>query len=542
MDIRRRPYVRALLAGVTVGATSGIGSSTPKFSPKAMTESGPVSGVQVGPTNVYKGIPYAKQPIDDRRWRPPEIPAEWDGILEATEYGPECVQSGGLSQITGGDSSGISGSEACLNLNVWTPVDATSDDPRPVMVWIHGGGYTTGNNRYDSRTLSAFGDVVVVAINYRLGPFGFFTHPDLLAENSRNVNQGYQDIRAALRWVQRNVRAFGGDPDNVTVFGESAGGNAVLTLMTDPETEGLFHRVICQSGPAISDLSTREEAAEAGVAIATELGCTGRDAAGCLREKSPEAILNAGSSNSSGNGVLDGPLGVVVDGEVIVENPARRFFDGEFHDVPLLTGGNDDETQLFLLQDAVPTDDAYETAIRERYGELADAVLEAYPAEAYETPKKALIDATTDSAFLCRDRLVAQWIDENGGTVYRYLFDDTPTHPLVALPWFADDVGAYHAAELPYVFGRAVPEGEYAAGQIGSSDRLLSRRIRDYWTTFAETGNPNSDRRPAWPEFTASEQRQIRLTETEVIPQCGTKDECVIWYPGYRRHIGFSED
>ena len=542
MVINRRRYIRTLVGTAAVGAASGTGTArTPTGAgPEVTTESGPIRGERIGKTNVFKGIPYATQPVGDRRWRPPEPPAEWDGTLEATEYGPECVQSGGLSAIIGGGSTRISGSEECLNLNVWAPSDAPSDGPRPVMVWIHGGGYRIGNNRYDSRQLSAFGDVVVVTINYRLGPFGFFTHPDLLAEDPRNVNQGYQDMRAALRWVRRNVRAFGGDPDNVTLFGESAGGNAAMTLMTDPETEGLFHRVICQSGPAISDLLTREEAARAGRKRASRLGCTGSDASDCLRNKSPEAILKAGTSDSSDGGVLDGPLGVVVDGEVIEKNPARRFFDGEFHDVPLITGGNADETQLFLLRDDVPTVDAYEKKVRERYGDLAEAVLETYPAESYETPKQALVDATTDSVFLCRDRLAARWIAENGGTVYRYLFDDTPTHPLFVLPLLEDDVGAYHGAELAYVFGGAVRQGNVTVGRVGLQDKLLSRRMRDYWTTFAETGNPNSTCRPAWPQYSPSKQEEVRLTEDEIVQEHGPKPKCEIWYPGYRARIGLS--
>ncbi|MDS0474380.1 carboxylesterase/lipase family protein [Natrinema sp. 1APR25-10V2] len=536
MTLNRRRYVRALLGTMAIGASSGVGSAIASSSPQVTTESGPVAGEEVGDTNVFKGIPYAKQPVGDRRWRPPETPGEWEGTLDATEYGPACVQNGGLSAVTGGETE-VRGSEACLNLNVWTPTDATPDDPRPVMVWIHGGGYTSGSNRYESRRLSEFGDVVVVTINYRLGPFGFFTHRDLLAESPRNVNQGYQDTLAALGWVQQNVQAFGGDPDNVTIFGESAGGNAVLTLMSDPATEGLFHRVISQSGPVVDGLYDREEAAQAGVDLATELGCTGSDPGECLRAKSPEEILNANAPDSA-QSTLDGPLGVTVDGEVIEKHPAKRFADGEFNDVPLITGGNADETQLFLLQTDVPSADAYESTVRERYGELANQVLETYPASEYETPKKALIAATTDATFLCGDRLIAKWIDENGGTVYRYLFDDRPTYPLTALSLLADDVGAYHAAELAYVFGEEVAQGDTALARLGLKDRLLSRRMQDYWTTFAETGDPNSRLRPDWPQFSADGQEQVRLTEDWIIGQSGPKPECALWEPLYRQRIG----
>lgn len=536
MARNRRQYLRSVLGATAFGVVGGVGTATTWSGPEVSTESGPVRGERTGDTDVFKGIPYAKQPVGDRRWRPPEIPGEWEGTLEATEYGPVCVQSGGLATVAGGEPE-ISGSEDCLNLNVWAPADATPDDPRPVMVWIHGGGYTSGSNRYESRRLSEFGDVVVVTINYRLGPFGFFTHPDLLAEDPRNVNQGYQDMRAALRWVQRNVRAFGGDPDNVTIFGESAGGNAVLTLMSDPEAEGLFHRVICQSGPVVGDLLNREEAAREGVELAEEVGCTGGDAADCLREQSPEAILNA-STGDSEESVLDGPLGVVVDGEVIEKHPAKRFADGEFADVPLITGANADETQLFLVGTDVPSAEAYEATVRDRYGDLADRVLETYPVDAYETPKDALVDVTTDAVFDCGDRLVARWIDENGGTVYRYLFDDAPTYPLSLLRLLEDDVGAYHAAELAYVFGGEVTQGDYSIARLGLRDRLLSRRMRDYWTTFAETGDPNGRLRPDWPEFTAAEREQVRLTEDEVVRESGPKPECALWEPVYRDRIG----
>ncbi|MFC6767971.1 carboxylesterase/lipase family protein [Natrinema soli] len=539
MAMKRRRYVRALLGAATIGTASGIGntSATTWFDPTVTTESGPVRGETVGETDVFKGIPYAEQPVGDRRWRPPEIPGEWEGTLEATEYGPACVQRGGLATIAGSEPE-ISGSEDCLNLNVWSPSDATPDDPAPVMVWIHGGGYTSGSNRYDSRRLSAFGDVVVVTINYRLGPFGFFTHPDLLAEDPRNVNQGYQDMRAALRWVQRNVRAFGGDPNTVTIFGESAGGNAVLTPMSDPAAEGLFHRVICESGPVVSDLLDREAAAQVGVDLADAVGCAGSDATDCLREKSPEDILTANADDSSGESTLDEPLGVVVDGEVVEKHPAKRFADGEFADVPLITGANADETQLFLLGTDVSTGEEYRATVEDRYGELADAVLETYPADAYETPKDALVAATTDATFRCGDRLVARWIDENGGTVYRYLFDDAPTYPLTFLSLLEDDVGAYHAAELAYVFGGDVTQGGTALARLGFRDKLLSRRMRDYWTTFATTGDPNSRLRPDWPQFTAGEQAQVRLTEDEIVRESGPKPECRLWESVYRDNVG----
>ena len=549
----RRHYLQSLGGVTALGAGSGIGSANTGWfwGPTVDTESGTVEGESAGETNVFKGIPYAHQPVGERRWRPPKTPAPtWDGTRDATEYGPLAPQSGllgSIGSIVGLNTTTVDGKEdGCLNLNVWAPEHADPGE-KPVMVWIHGGGYEVGSNRYDSQNLSERGDVVVVTINYRLGPLGFFTHPDLLAEDPRNVNQGYQDMVAALEWVQRNVAAFGGDPDNVTIFGESAGGNAVLTLLTDPSAEGLFHRAICESGPVVEALQSAEDAAADGTAVAGEIGCTGSEALSCLRDASTKDLLATGGGGLIGaiagggdeeSSLEADPLGVTVDGTVIEKNPALRFRDGEFHDVPLITGGNADETQLFLLGTDVPSAQAYEETIRSRYPDRADEVLAAYPVSDYETPKKALIDVTTDETFLCGDRLVSKWITDNGGSVYRYIFDDAPSDPFLLLRLVMDGMGAYHAAEMAYVFGQDIEQRGFTITGLGRSDRKLSRIMQDYWTSFARSGEPGGTDRQRWPDFDSEFQNQFRFTEDGAVTQVGEPSACAIWERLYRDRLG----
>lgn len=558
--MHRRRFLQALGGATAVGA-AGTGKAKAWWwdsgtsSPEVTTESGRVEGTNVGSTDVYKGIPYAKQPVGDRRWRPPETPApDWDGTLDATEYAPIAPQPNLITSAAGSllgiDFTVVAGREdGCLNLNVWAPQNADPGE-KPVMVWIHGGGYEIGSNRYNSQQLSQRGDVVVVTVNYRLGPLGFYTHPELLDEDPRNVNQGYQDMIAALEWVQRNIREFGGDPNNVTIFGESAGGNAVLTLMTDPDTEGLFHRVICESGPVIEDYDNREEAAEEGVEVAESLGCTGADALECLRDASLQNLLSGqrgliGSiAGGDSAGLLEGALAIVVDGTVIEEHPALRFRDGEFHDVPLITGGNNDETQLFLALQDVPDRQAYRDTLESTLTPgQADRVLEAYPAENYGSPKDALIDATTDGVFLCNDRLTAKWISDNGGTVYRYIFDDSPSDPFELIQLIIPDRGAYHAAELAYVFGDGdnITQQGFEISDTGLRDKWLSRTMQDYWTNHAWNGNPNDSGwfgPPDWPRFDSTNQRQVRLKEDAVEQESGPKPGCGVWEPILKDRIG----
>ncbi|SEN84749.1 para-nitrobenzyl esterase [Halorientalis persicus] len=537
----RRTYLGALGGASVFGAGSGIGSANATWwfsDPEVEIESGTVEGDEEGDVNAFRGIPYAHQPVGERRFRPPETPApSWDGTRGAHDYGPRAPQPILATGFLGLDVGKFVGSEdGCLNLNVWAPADADPGE-KPVMYWIHGGAYNFGSNRFPGGALAEAGDVVVVAVNYRLNALGFFAHPEVTAASpSAPTNFGYLDIRAGLEWVQRNVAAFGGDPDNVTIFGESAGGHAVLTLLTDPEAKGLFHRAISQSGPINDPLYPLAELEDRGTEAARELDCASGDTLACLRDAKPAELAEAyGVAGALASEATDGGTprvelpGLIfgVDGEVVRAHPATLIEDGEFHDVPVLLGGNAEEYQFFLefADDTVPESEAaYRDRLQRVYGDFGDRVVDAYPVSDYDSIEAAYIDVNTDDFFLCSDVAVTDAITRQGGTAYRYLFDDTPTIPVTLL---SDDPGAYHTAELAYVFGETVTQQGLPTGIIGPGDWVLRDRMQGYWTNFAASGDPNGDGLPEWREATRN-QRRVRLQEDSVTVETGTSDGCAV--------------
>ncbi|WP_335998587.1 carboxylesterase/lipase family protein [Halorientalis halophila] len=553
----RRRYLRALGGASALGAGSGIGSANTGWwfsGPEVETESGTVEGEDEGDYHAFRGVPYAHQPVGERRFRPPETPApSWEGTRDATDFGPLAPQPVLATSFLGVDVGKFVGEEdGCLNCNVWAPADADPGE-KPVMFWIHGGAFNFGSNRFPGGNLAATGDVVVVAVNYRLNALGFFAHPEITAENpSAPANAGYLDVRAGLEWVQRNVEAFGGDPDNVTIFGESAGGHAVLTLLTDPETEGLFHRAISQSGPITDPLYSLSELEARGAEAAEELGCADGDALACLREQDPESLAEAygvsgalavgGDPDPDLPGVAQPGLVFGVDGEVVPEHPATRIANGDFHDVPVIAGGNADEYQFFLefAGDTVPESaTAYDDWLDAAYGRFADRVRDAYPADAYDSLETAYVDLLSDEFFLCSDAAVVDAVRDHGGTAYRYVFDDTPTIPVTLL---SEDPGAYHTAELSYVFGQTVTQQGLPTGIMGPGDWKLRDRMQAYWSNFAESGDPNGSSGsdlPAWPAVD-EDHTKVRLREKTVAVETGTRAGCAVFRDvyDYLRSIG----
>lgn len=537
----RRTYLRTLGGASALGAGS-IGVAAGSVDEYVETERGPVEGEPDGDVIAYKGIPYAAQPVGERRFRPPERPAPaWGDELDGSEYGPRAPQPLLATNFVGLDATTFVGEEdGCLNLNVWAP-EGADEGEKAVMFWIHGGAYIFGSNRFPGGELAEDGDVVVVAPNYRLNALGFFAHPAVTAENpDAPTNVGYLDIRAALEWVQQNVARFGGDPDNVTVFGESAGGHAVLTLLTDPDAEGLFHRAISQSGPINEPLYSLSELESRGEDAAAELSCGGSDALACLREADPSDLASAYGVAQSFAGMgdpSDGPRvlrpGLVfgVDGEVVESHPATRIAEGEFHDVPVLLGGNAEEYQFFLAftGDAAPESaSAYRQRVRAEYGQFADDVLEQYPASDYDSIEEAYVDLFTDDLFLCSDYKVAREIEQHGGTAYRYVFDDKPTVPVTLT---VEDPGAYHTAELSYVFGQTVTQQGLPTGILGPQDYRLRHRMQTYWTNFAKRGDPNGSGWFAPPEWPAvgDDLTRVRLQARSVDPESGVEPECELF-------------
>lgn len=548
----RRTYLGALGGASVFGTGSRVGSanSTWWFSdPEVDTESGTVEGEKAGDVDVFKGIPYAHQPVGERRFRPPVTPApSWDGTRNATEFGPRAPQPLLLTTLVDGIGAFIGAEDGCLNLNVWAPEDAAPGE-KPVMYWIHGGAYNFGSNRYPGAALAEAGDVVVVAVNYRLNALGFFAHPAITAASpTASTNFGYLDIRAGLEWVQRNIEAFGGDPDTVTIFGESAGGHAVLTLLTDPAAAGLFDRAISQSGPVNEPLYTLSELETRGTEAAAELDCETGDTLACLRDADPEALaeaygvagaLAAGDSSDQTPPVEQPGLIFGVDGEVVRDHPAALIENGAFHDVPVLLGGNAEEYQFFLefADDSVPESEAaYRDRLQQVYGDFGDRVVDAYPPSDYDSIEAAYIEVNTDEFFLCSDVAVTDAITRNGGTAYRYLFDDTPTIPVTLL---SADPGAYHTAELSYVFGKTVTQQRLPTAINGPGDWKLRDRMQGYWSNFAASGDPNGDELPAWPSADGN-QRRVRLQEKSVPAETGTGDGCPVVTDiyGYLRDIG----
>lgn len=464
------------------------------------TDRGPVQGLgYVDGSAAFLGIPFAAPPTGPRRWRAPELPEAWSQPRDATRFGSPCPQ---VEMFGGKTMEGTR--EDCLTLNVWTPAPRPAS-PAPVMVFIHGGGFTMGassQEMYDGAALARSG-VVVVSMNYRLGALGFLAHPALGAENANHTssNYGLMDQRRALEWVRDNVAAFGGDPGNVTLFGESAGAISACLQMLSPQAKGLFHRVIAESGTCylagvpLHDPGTPKEdsAEERGERFARELGCTDGDVAGCLRAKTPAELLAASGAALD---LLKPHVGFapVVDGEVVPASPRQLLTERRYTPVPMLLGTNADEGTLFTMKAKLDSPAQYEEAVRLRSPEHAEELLRLYPAKEYATPHAAFDHMMRDALFLCPNRRLARTLVEHGQPVYTYQFTYVPK----SFFGLFYNLGAFHAAELPFVFG--AEKGRFTLGD--DKERELSSKIIGYWTRFATRGNPNGTGVAEWPAYT----------------------------------------
>jgi para-nitrobenzyl esterase len=486
---------------------AACGGAAARPAPIVHAPAGAVRGEALGEVDVFRGLPYAAPPVGERRWRPPVLIAPWSGVRRATAFGPACLQPrmapGGVyaSEIP-------QLSEDCLTLNVWRPVAARA---APVMVWIHGGSLTTGSSReamYDGATLARRG-IVVVSINYRLGVLGWLAHPELSAESPHGVsgNYGLLDQIAALDWVRRNIAAFGGDPARVTVAGESAGALSVMYLMASPAARGLFDKAILQSAYMIStpELRTQrhgETPAEArGLELAERLGARDLEALRAL--DAADLALRAPKAGFA-------PFGTV-DGKVLPAQLVEVFDRGEQAPTPLLAGFNAGEIRSlrFLAPPKAPSAEAYERGVRARYGDLAEAFLALYPAT----------DQTESALAAARDALYG-WTAERlavkqtalGQPSYLYFFD----HGYPA----AEALGlhAFHAAEIPYVFGtheRTPPA--WPKPPASGAERRFSAMLQDYWAAFITSGSPDGEGRAPWPPY--GEQRRYMAFEDEPRPR-----------------------
>jgi para-nitrobenzyl esterase len=466
-------------------------------------DGGRISG-EPSPTNakvmVYKGIPFAAPPIGELRWKAPQPVKAWDGVRECTAFGPSCPQDAEpLRRAYGTDIGPMS--EDCLYLNVYTA--GLGGGKRPVMVWIHGGGNTMGSAAQYNGTTFASKGVVLVAINYRLGAFGFLAHPELTKESSNKSsgNYGLLDQIAALEWVKRNIAAFGGDPGNVTIFGESAGAVNVGCLMASPLAKGLFHRAIAQSGSAIGVITplsgegARGSGEQRGVEFQNSLGA---DSLAAMRAKSSDDVLKTFLAANPGIG----GTGPIVDGWVLPAAPVRAIAMGQGSPVPFMTGANANEGSIFLARDGVPaTVEDYEKQTKDRFGENAARVLELYPVKEVKDIRWALDQIQTDQRFLAGSRVTLRGAQKQNPNAYLYFF--TRVRP------GGEALGAFHAAEISYVFGSL---GErLGRGTTEETDTKLSEAMNSYWVNFAKTGDPNGQGLPNWPAYDTKGEAYMEL-------------------------------
>jgi para-nitrobenzyl esterase len=466
------------------------------------TVSGPVQGAARGRACAYLGVPYAAPPTGPLRWRAPQPRAPWGPtVLNATTPATNCSSI----NVNTGQPGGI---EDCLTLNIWTPAAATGT-PLPVLVWLHTGGFIAASSNFPSSDGQRFAEerqAVVVAPNYRLGPFGFLAHAALVQEDPGYPsagNYGLADQRAALRWVRDHIGAFGGDPSSVTLAGTSAGGTSTALHLVSPASRGLFHRAIPQSAYATTRWPTVNEAAEQGDRFAAALGCT--DPARvlqCMRAATPAQVLQALPLAQLQITEADGRVawGPVVDGLELPDQPRDLFRRGQFSRIPVLLGVNGDEGWTFVDR-SFPTGltaAQYESTLRTEFGMDANAVLNLYPAASFATPKDALARVVADVEFVCEARRFARALHHDGAPVFVYSFE----YPLEGVTTGR----AIHGLESNFLFGNAFAPGAVpgitAARALTANDLVIYDAMSHYWRRFMETGDVNQRGRAVqWPQY-----------------------------------------
>ena len=530
---RRTVTVWAALASVIlvlsgVSALGGVAaaSPTPSGALTVKTDKGLVRGVAVAGGAVFRGLPYAAPPIGNLRWRAPVPAPAWRGVRDGTQFAPSCPQQPGLFAPPGALS------EDCLYLNVYTPAlgDRRGAD-RPVLVWIHGGGLASdGARNYDPSQLAAEG-TVVVTINYRLGVFGFLAHPALASRPGGPAgNYGVMDQQSALRWVQDNIGEFGGDPHNVTIAGESAGGVSVLAHLVSPGSRGLFQKAIVESGTFALTQQSLATAEAFGQNFASQVGC-GNQTAQCLRNLPADSLVNAFPTAA---------IPGVVDGRVLQESIGTALAAGRFARVPVLNGINQIEELLFVIglgltvsggtfvpvQDKPVTVDNYQANIKSTFGvsdERAAAIAQEYPTSAYPDAPVAFSVLVSDANFACTAFQTNTWTSARVPT-FAYELDD-PAPP----PRYADIPVATHTSELAYLL--ELPNAPLQIPLTADQQRLAAS-MRAAWAKFAATGNP-STRAVPWPSFGhGGAGLSLVAPQPQVDTEFAARHHCAFWAAG----------
>jgi para-nitrobenzyl esterase len=484
------------------------------------------TGVQSSGVRIFKGIPFARPPVGDLRWQPPQSPDNWQGVRQAVQFGPQCMQ-----QPIFGDmnfrSNGMS--EDCLYLNVWTPAKK-GNERLPVLVYFFGGGFIAGDGsepRYDGESMATKG-IVVVTMNYRLGVFGFLAHPELTRESTHHAsgNYGLLDQNAALRWVRQNIAAFGGNPQHVTIAGESAGSASVSAQMASPLSKDLIAGAIGESGSILATINAIPLSSEeqAGSSFATAIGANSLAA---LRAMGAAQLLEVAGKPGGGR------FSLAVDGYFLPEGPLSIYSSGKQAHVPLLVGWNSEEmTWRVLLGKDEPTPENYEKVVRKLYGDRAPEMLKLYPA----TTREEVIESATD---LASDRFLGystwKWFDlhtrTGGKPVYRYFYSHPrpPLNPELgnATPGLAGGIikstearptpapparGAVHSAEIEYAMGNLATNKVFA---WTPEDYQVSKVMQEYFANFVKTGDPNGPGLPTWPAVTNGKPVQIMRLDVQ---------------------------
>jgi len=444
---------------------------------------------------VYRGVPYAATTAGENRWKRPQPVVAWEGVRECVEFGPQCPQPPYASDSIYYREPAPQ-SEDCLSLNIWSA--AKPGERLPVMLWIHGGALTRGSGAvevYDGTRLAQKG-VVVVTINYRLGPLGFLAHPELSAESGQGSgNYGLLDQIAALEWVQRNIAKFGGDPDCVTLFGESAGSLSVNALVASPLCKGLFHRAIGQSGTAFRPMSTLAGAEAEGKALAEALGASSLAE---LRKLTPEQVIEGANQQNAGRSTIN------IDGYCLPQEVRAIYAEGKQNDVPTMTGSNADEMTTLSPVASRPKTLA---ALR---GQIATVlsrgpeVERLYPASTDEEATEAYLDIMGDISFTLPARNWARFTTDAGGKVFLYQFTREPVVP------GKENLGAFHAAEIAYAFNNM----DRSHRPTDEVDMELAEKMSTYWTNFAKTGDPNGAGLPRWEPYNRDREPYLELGDT----------------------------
>jgi para-nitrobenzyl esterase len=490
------PGKLALIAVTFTLAFSVLSFSTTAFSINGTirVEGGMISGAAADGISSYKGIPFAAPPVGELRWKAPQPVVAWEGVRECKDFGPECPQTpypqGSLYY-----SPPQKQSEDCLYLNVWT--GAKDGEKRPVMVWIHGGALTRGSGStrvYDGTAFVKKG-VVLVTINYRLGPLGYLAHPELTAEspNHASGNYGVLDQVAALKWVQKNIAAFGGDPRRVTIFGESAGSWSVNVLVASPLAKGLFHRAIGESGGQFGPMAYLKEdrnkmasAEKVGAAFAKAAGA---DSIKALRAVPAEKIVEVANNDTEGRKFRSQPN---VDGWVLPDEVRNIFAQGKQNDVPVIVGSNANEMTSLTTPAALPkTVEDYRKRVGAQYGEAAKEFDAVYPVKTEADIAAAYLGGLRDVTFTLQMRTWARQTATGRSKAYLYFFSHAPPNPN------SKYLGAYHAGEIAYVFNNLNRQNT----AMGADDFKLSEMMMSYWVNFATTGDPNRKGLPKWTPY-----------------------------------------